>query len=42
MRSKAPPRNTVVMPLAHWEEPFDGADVSGDAARFPPFDEVLA
>ena len=29
-------------PLAHWEEPFDGADVSGDAARFPPFDEVLA
>jgi len=29
-------------PLAHWEEPFDGVDVSGDAARFPPFDEVLA
>ncbi len=29
-------------PLAHWEERFDGADVSGDAARFPPFDEVLA
>lgn len=29
-------------PLAHWAELFDGADVSGDAARFPPFDEVLA
>ena len=29
-------------PLAHWEEPFDGADVSADAERFPPFDEVLA
>ena len=29
-------------PLAGWEEIFDGADVSGDPARFPPFDEVLA
>lgn len=29
-------------PLAAWEEAFDGADVSGDAAAFPPFDEVLA
>jgi len=28
-------------PLAEWEEIFDGADVSGDAARFPPFDAVL-
>jgi uncharacterized damage-inducible protein DinB len=31
-----------VNPLAHWEGPFDGADVSGDAGHFPPFDEVLA
>jgi len=29
-------------PLAHWEEIFDGADVSGDASAFPPFDDVLA
>lgn len=29
-------------PLAAWEPAFDGADVSGDPARFPPFDEVLA
>lgn len=29
-------------PLAHWEETFDGADVSGDPDDFPPFDEVLA
>ena len=29
-------------PLAHWEPVFDGPDVSGDAAIFPPFDEVLA
>jgi len=29
-------------PLAAWEEVFDGPDVSGDIARFPPFDEVLA
>jgi hypothetical protein len=28
-------------PLAHWEDLFDGADVSGDGARFPAFDEVL-
>jgi len=31
-----------VNPLAHWEEVFDGADVSGDALVFPPFDDVLA
>lgn len=29
-------------PLAHWEEVFDGADTSGDAGRYPPFDDVLA
>lgn len=29
-------------PLAGWEAVFDGTDVSGDAALFPPFDEVLA
>lgn len=29
-------------PLAEWEEPFDGADTSGDASNYPPFDEVLA
>ena len=29
-------------PLAEWEAVFDGADVSGDISRFPPFDEVLA
>jgi hypothetical protein len=29
-------------PLADWEPVFDGADVSGDPAAFPPFDEVLA
>lgn len=29
-------------PLAGWEELFDGEEVSGDASRFPPFDEVLA
>ena len=29
-------------PLAAWEDTFDGADVSGDISRFPPFDEVLA
>lgn len=28
-------------PLADWEEIFNGADVSGDINRFPPFDEVL-
>jgi hypothetical protein len=28
-------------PLAEWGELFDGADVSGDATRFPEFDEVL-
>ena len=29
-------------PLAAWESVFDGPDVSGDAALFPPFDDVLA
>jgi len=29
-------------PLAEWEEVFDGADVSGDITRYPPFDRVLA
>lgn len=29
-------------PLAAWEDVFDGADVSGDKSRYPPFDEVLA
>ncbi len=29
-------------PLAGWEEPFDGADTTADATRYPPFDEVLA
>jgi len=28
-------------PLADWEEAFDGADISGDAEIFPPFDRVL-
>jgi len=25
-------------PLAHWEDVFDGAEVSGEADRYPPFD----
>jgi len=29
-------------PLAEWEDVFDGADVSGDISRYPPFDQVLA
>jgi hypothetical protein len=29
-------------PLADWEPIFDGPDVSEDAGRYPPFDEVLA
>ena len=29
-------------PLAEWEEVFDGADMSGDITRYPPFDRVLA
>jgi hypothetical protein len=29
-------------PLAAWEEIFDGADVSGDIDRYPPFEQVLA
>src|SRR5687768_15393349 len=29
-------------PLAHWEEIFDGRDVSGDSSLYPPFDQVLA
>jgi hypothetical protein len=28
-------------PLAHWEETFDGADVSGNAGDFPAFEVVL-
>jgi hypothetical protein len=28
--------------LAEWETVFDGADVSGDISRYPPFDQVLA
>ena len=28
--------------LAEWKELFDGADTSGDASRYPPFDQVLA
>ena len=28
-------------PLADWEEVFDGADVSGDISKYPPFDQVL-
>ncbi|MCX8052144.1 MAG: DinB family protein [Chlorobi bacterium] len=31
-----------VNPLAEWEELFDGADVSGETSRYPPFDQVLA
>src|SRR5215203_6391611 len=31
-----------VNPLADWEDIFDGADVSGDVGKYPPFDEVLA
>jgi hypothetical protein len=29
-------------PLAAWEPVFDGAEVNGDAAAYPPFDDVLA
>ena len=29
-------------PLADWEEPFDGADVSGDVDSYPSFEQVLA
>jgi uncharacterized damage-inducible protein DinB len=29
-------------PLAEWKDTFDGAETSGDAAHYPPFDEVLA
>lgn len=28
-------------PLAHWEAPFDGDDVSGNADAFPSFDDTL-
>ncbi len=28
-------------PLAEWQDVFDGSDVSGDVAHFPPFDQVL-
>ena len=29
-------------PLASWDTLFDGDDVDGDVAHYPPFDEVLA
>ena len=29
-------------PLAHWQQVFDGEQVSGDSSAYPPFDEVLA
>ncbi len=29
-------------PLAEWADLFDGASISGDSSRYPPFDEVLA
>src|SRR5262245_40004623 len=29
-------------PLAAWRDLFDDDDTSGDASRYPPFDEVLA
>ncbi|MCP4657665.1 MAG: DinB family protein [bacterium] len=29
-------------PLAEWEDLFDGTDTTGDASRYPPFDQVLA
>jgi hypothetical protein len=29
-------------PLAHWEETFDGADASGEASQFPPWETALA
>ena len=29
-------------PLAGWEDPFDGTDITGDISRYPPFDQVLA
>jgi hypothetical protein len=29
-------------PLAHWEDPFDGAEVSRDVEKDPAFDVVLA
>lgn len=29
-------------PIEHWKPVFDGYEVSGDAATFPPFDQVLA
>ena len=29
-------------PMAHWEDPFDGADVPAEPDRYPPFAEVLA
>jgi len=28
-------------PLVEWEAMFDDAEISGDAKRFPPFDQVL-
>ncbi len=29
-------------PLAGWKDTFDGAVTSGDAALYPPFDQILA
>ena len=29
-------------PLAEWEEPFDGAETTGDMSQYPPFDQVIA
>jgi uncharacterized damage-inducible protein DinB len=29
-------------PLAEWKDTFDGAETSGNADDYPPFDEVLA
>ena len=29
-------------PLADWEDPFDGTEVSADPGKYPPFDQVLA
>ena len=29
-------------PLAHWEEIFDGSEVTAEGGAYPPFEEVLA
>lgn len=31
-----------VNPLADWQEPFDGEEVSLEISHYPPFDDVLA